>query len=98
IREDAAAFGNVADAAARHLVGARRGKVTPAHRDVARALADMAEQAADQGRLAHAVAPQQADGAATLDAQVDTVQDVAAAIPGMDVARLEDDIAPGAHA
>jgi predicted nucleotidyltransferase len=44
----------------------------------------MAEQAADQRALAHAVAPEQADGFAAPDLQVDAVKDMAGAVPGVD--------------
>src|SRR5690606_3522184 len=98
VRKDAAALGHVADPAARDLVGPRVREIATAHQYPARALPDMAEQAADQGRLAHAVAPEQADGAAALDAHVDAVQHMAAAIPGVDVARLEEGVGRRAHA
>src|SRR5690606_10945127 len=80
VGEDPAALGNVGDATARHLVGPGAGEVAPAHDDPARALRDVAEQAADQGRLAHAVATQQPDRATPPDAQVDPVQHMAAAV------------------
>ena len=49
----------------------------PNERDVAVALRHVAEQGADQRALAHAVAPEQADGLAARDVQVDAVQHVA---------------------
>src|SRR5690606_41470683 len=92
------ALGNLVAAPWRHLVGPGAGEVAPAHDDPARALRDVAEQAADQGRLAHAVATQQPDRATPPDAQVDAVQHMAAAVPGVHVVRIEEGVGPRAHA
>jgi len=66
IGKDAAPFGNVSHAPARDLVRARARDVLAGERDAALALAHVAEDRADQGRLAHAVAPEKAHGFAAI--------------------------------
>jgi hypothetical protein len=71
------------------------GHVLPEELDAAVALGHVAQQGADERALAHPVAAQQAQGLAARDLQVNAVQHMAGAVPGVDAAGFEDGVLHG---
>jgi hypothetical protein len=87
VGEDAAPFRHIRHAHARDPVRAHAGHVAAAQVDAASARHQVAEDRAQQGRLAHAVASQQAERRAGRYAEAGAAQHVAGSVVGVHVAR-----------
>ncbi len=86
VREDAAAFGHIADAQARHFLGRPAGHGAAVDLHFARGRTHVAHHAADERGLAHAVAPEQAHRRGGRYAGMHAAQDVAVAVVGVEIA------------
>ncbi|MNV46478.1 hypothetical protein D3C71_1383110 [compost metagenome] len=88
-RVDAAFFGAIADAPARDLVGGHAHRFLPLDLDRTAAAAHQAQDGFQRRAAARAVAAQQRHAFAGLHVQVDAVQDVRFAVPGVQVADFQ---------
>ena len=93
--ENATLFGTVADPEVRHLEGGHIDRFGPMDLDGALARAGEAQYRAQRRGAPGAVAPEQRDDFALVHGQVDAVQDVRFAIPGVQPGDFE---CGGAHA
>src|SRR5690606_21986173 len=88
-REDAALFRNEAEARMGDAVQWHAHDRLLLELDLALALADDAHDGAQRGCLSDAVAAKQCDGLAGVDVEVDSMQRMALAVPGFQLAHLE---------
>mmetsp|Transcript_3835 Transcript_3835/g.9332 ORF Transcript_3835/g.9332 Transcript_3835/m.9332 type:complete len:237 (+) Transcript_3835:425-1135(+) len=86
--EDIAVLRHIAQAQLRDVVGLAADQLGIAEPDRTLGV-DLAHDGLDHGRAAGAVAAEQGDDLAGLDGQVDAVQDVAFAVPGVEVGDVE---------